>query len=77
LEHDGQYRLVARSAPDVPFDDRIVDELVARDRRRGYDVHTAVVSANELRERHAEEQMAELDAETGDRLAHALRGGLR
>lgn len=77
LEHDGQYRLVARSAPNVPFDDRIVDELIARDRRRGFDVGTTVASANELREREADRRMAELDAETSDRLAHAARGGPR
>jgi hypothetical protein len=74
LEHDGQYRLVARSQPGVPFDDRIVDELIARDRRRGFDVDQAVVAANERRDREAADRAADLDAETGDRLAHALRG---
>jgi hypothetical protein len=76
LEHDGQYRLVARSQPGVPFDERIIDHLIAHDRRRGYDVHTAVERANARIEASHAAANAELDAELDDRMTHALRGEL-
>jgi hypothetical protein len=34
LEDDGVERMVCRSAPGVPFDERLIERLVATDRRR-------------------------------------------
>lgn len=46
LEADGQYRICGRSKPGIPFDDRVIDELVARDVRRGFDPHMHIVTQN-------------------------------
>ena len=46
-EDDGQYRLVARSAPGVGLDERLIRGLLSRDTRRGYDPAKAVISHNE------------------------------
>lgn len=34
LEDDGVERMVCRSAPGIPFDERLIEQLVATDRRR-------------------------------------------
>jgi hypothetical protein len=77
LEHDGQYRMVCRSGPNVPFDERLIDALVAHDRQRGYQLHGGVVDNNErIKARHRaalDEQLAE---DVGPRLRHALRSEL-
>lgn len=77
LEGDGQYRMVCRSKPGVPFDERLIDALVAHDRQRGYQPHASISAHNdrrdaELRARH-DEHIAE---EVAPRLRHALRSEL-
>ena len=75
LEDDGEYRMVCRSAPGVPFDERLIDRLCEWDqRRRKRDLHREIVDHNERvsAQRHAEhdEYMTE---EVVPRLRHAFR----
>lgn len=46
LEDDGEYRLVARSAPNTPLDERLIRGLIARDTRRGYNPAKHIVEHN-------------------------------
>ena len=80
LEADGQYRMVCRSGAGVPFDERLIDALVAHDRQRngGRDwLHRRIVEHNERinadRQAAKREYVAE---EVGPRLHHALRSEL-
>jgi hypothetical protein len=77
LEADGQYRMVCRSKPGVPFDERLIDALVAHDRQRGFQLHAGIVDNNE---RIKAEHRAALDErvveDIGPRLRHALRSEL-
>lgn len=76
LEADGEYRMVCRSQPHVPFDERLIDALVAHDRtRRGVEfLADDIERINEQleHERRAahHEHIAE---EIAPRLRHALR----
>lgn len=73
-EVNGDQALVARCRPGVAPDERLLDELLARDVRRGYDVHAAVVAHNETLE--AARDQANVDAmveEGAPRLKHALK----
>lgn len=76
LEHDGEYRIVLYSDPDVTFDFDVIDHLVAHDRNRGYDVQREleVVNGGVRRRRSAEfqEWVAE---EVAPRMAHAAARG--
>lgn len=73
-EADGQYRLVARSKPGVRFNESLIDALVARDVRRGFDPHKHIVSVNEGINRKRSAQMQEYIAEE---VAPRLQAGLR
>ena len=55
LEHDGQYRLVMRSRPGMPFPHNVIEWLVQHDTKRGYDFAAAVAKEMEQQEkaRHA------------------------
>ena len=75
LEDDEQYRLVARSTPGTPFDDRILDALVAWDNhRRQQSLHDEIVANNTRldaqRDAKNDEWMTE---EMAPRLHHAFR----
>jgi hypothetical protein len=75
LEHDGEYRLVWRGAPGTPFDERLIDMLIAADRyRRSRSLHDEIVANNEARDAEKtaywDSYMAE---EAVPRLAKALR----
>ena len=74
LEDDGVYRLVARSAPGVPFDDRFLVRLCETDRyRRKVPIGDEIIANNE---RVDQQRQAELDAwvaeEAAPRLRHAI-----
>jgi hypothetical protein len=74
LEHDNVYRLVARSAPGVPFDDRFLILLCENDRqRRTQTLHDQIVANNE---RIDAQRKADTDAfiaeEAAPRLRHAI-----
>jgi hypothetical protein len=63
---NGDYSLVARQKPGVVFDERIIDELVARDMRRKdrhFDLHAEVVKAYEAVEKEKQDKMDEMIAE--------------
>lgn len=48
LEDDREYRMVCRSGPGIPFDERLIEHLVAHDRRRfKTSLHDQIVAANE------------------------------
>lgn len=75
FEHDGEYRLVARSRPDVPLDERLIDLLVANDRQRNtVPLHDRIVATNDRKEaddtQHWHDYVAE---EAAPRLAKALK----
>lgn len=75
LEDDNEYRMVCRSAPGVPFDERLIDRLCEWDmRRRKRDLHVEIAEANDRvragkRAAH-DEYMTE---EVLPRLRHAFR----
>lgn len=71
LEHDGQYRLVCRSKPGVPFDERLIDALVANDRQR------ATVGLYERIEAHNDRVEARHRAALNERLAEDVAPRLR
>lgn len=71
LEDDGAYRFVCRSGPDQPFDDRIVDALLAWDRqRRTRSLHDEIVTHNDAVQTANE---ARLDEWTSEEIAPRLR----
>lgn len=74
LEDDGEYRFVCRSGPGVPFDDRVIDALVAMDgRRRKVSLHDEIVTNNTAVEANNERRMNEWVAEEmAPRLRHAF-----
>ena len=75
LEGDEQYRLVARSGPGIPFDERVIDALIGMDgRRRRKSIDQTVIDQNLAvdaeRDRQREEWVTE---EAAPRLHHAFR----
>lgn len=71
----GDYSLVARSKPGVPFDERIIDELVKRDMRRNpkRDLAREVEEHNEgIREQHRRHFDELMKEEVRPRLKRAL-----
>lgn len=75
LEHDGEYRMTCRSKPGVPFDDRLIDALIANDRRRRTkSLHDEVVDRNA---RKAEADKAARDEWVAEEVAPRLRLALR
>jgi hypothetical protein len=77
LEADGQYRLVCRSTPGTPFDERLIEALVAHDRQRGFQLHERIVNHNEqLDADHRAALDARVTEDVAPRLRHALRSEL-
>jgi hypothetical protein len=76
LENDGEYRMVCKSKAGVPFDERLIDALVAHDRNRhgpGF-VHDGIAAS---RERSEARQQAVLDERITEDIAPRLRHALR
>lgn len=75
LETDEEYRIVCRSNPGVPFDDRVIDSLVAWDvRRRTKNLHDSVVEHNsKIDAERARGAREFFDEEAAPRMAAALR----
>lgn len=75
LEDDGQYRFVCRSAPGVPFDERIIDALISWDnRRRSVPLERQVIDHNTQRDVELAARRDEWVAEEmAPRLHHAIR----
>jgi hypothetical protein len=74
LEDDGEYRMVCRSLPDVPFDERLIDALLAWDRRRRTtSLHDEIVTNNErVTAAHEAEHRDYIGEEVAPRLRHAI-----
>jgi hypothetical protein len=75
LEDDNEYRIVCRSTPGTPFDERVIDALVGWDRHRAkVPLHEQVMARNaELdaaKDAHHSEWIAE-------EIAPRLRKGIR
>lgn len=76
LEADGEYRTVARSKPGAKLTPAIIDELVARDVRRGFDLKKSIDTHNSrVRRSRSAEFQAWIDEEIGPRLGHAISKG--
>lgn len=74
LEDDNHYRFICRSGPGVPFDERIIDALIAWDgRRRAVPLHDEIIRHN-ARVEHTREQ--ERDEWVGEEVAPRLRHAL-
>lgn len=73
LEHDEQYRLLARSSPGLPLPHSIIAELVAHDTRRGFNVRQYVDDHNTLIDKQKEQALSETMGPKFERLAWALR----
>lgn len=77
LEHDGKYRLAARS----PRGERLGDQtfwklargLQMRDIRRGFDVVAALDAHEEALERAQDKEDSDFNQDFADRFAHALK----
>lgn len=70
---NGQYSLVCRSRPGLAFPGNIVQELQARDTRRGYDVQSDIERHNAAVDRDKERQQDELTHEVAARVAYSIR----
>jgi hypothetical protein len=74
LEDDGVHRFVCRSAPGVPFDERVIDALLGWDRqRRTRPLHDEIVAHNDRLD--AQRDAAQFDwmsEEIAPRLRHAI-----
>jgi len=76
MEADNQYRMVCRSTPGTPFDERLIDALVAHDRQRhGADFLADRIEANNnaVDARRQAEQRERIAEDVAPRLQHALR----
>ncbi len=71
LEHDGEYRMVAR-LPQRLDPSGIIRQLVERDFRRGYDVHEAVSRHNAKVDAERAYQSDQVIGAASERLAHGL-----
>lgn len=74
LEDDNQYRLVLRSRPGVPFDERVIDKLCEWDTRRHQrDLHREISDHNERVDAEKRAGFSEyIREEAAPRLHHAL-----
>ncbi len=74
LETDGEYRIVWRGKPGTPFDERIIDMLLAWDRhRRTVPLHDEITANNERVDAEREADLNEYVAEeVAPRLAYGL-----
>lgn len=75
LEDDNEYRMVCRSGPGVPFDERLIENLVAWDvRRRTKSLHDEISDHNEkVRTERRERHLEYIREEAAPRLQWALR----
>lgn len=75
LEDDETYRMVARSGEGIPFDDRVIDALIAWDnRRRTISLHEQVMRNNERVDAERRAKSTDyLTEEASPRLRHAFR----
>jgi len=75
LEDDNEYRLVCRSAPDVVFDDRLIELLVANDKQRGIaTLGERIVAQNDERDRVVQQRNDDhINEEVIPRMNYALR----
>jgi hypothetical protein len=74
LEADGEYRIIARSLPGIPFDERVIDSLIAWDRRRRpVSLHDEIATTNERRDAEIEQRHQDwLTEEVTPRLRRAV-----
>lgn len=75
LEDDAEWRIVCRSQPGVPFDERLIERLVEHDRRRmTQSLHDRIVAHNDAvdreKRRHNDDYIHE---EVAPRLDWALK----
>lgn len=75
LEDDNVYRMTCRSQPGVPFDERLIEHLVAHDRRRfTKSLHDQIVEKNAAIDRAvAAENESYVNEEVNPRLKWALK----
>ena len=75
LEDDNVYRMVCRSQPGVPFDERLIEQLVAWDRRRfKKSLHDQIVERNEKVDRDIRRRNDDyINEEVNPRMNWALR----
>jgi hypothetical protein len=75
LEDDGEYRIVCRSLPGVVFNDKLIDNLLAWDRRRrSIALHEEIERTNERLDADTARRRDEwASEEVAPRLRHALR----
>lgn len=76
MEADGTHRRVMWTDPGAPFDGSVIDELIASDTRRGFDVHKHLMTVNQSVNRKRSEGFSEwVREEIAPRVAHAARKG--
>lgn len=75
LEDDNEYRMVCRSQPGVPFDERLIEHLVAHDRRRfTKSLHDQIVEKNEKVDREIRRRNDDyINEEVNPRMNWAMR----
>lgn len=73
LEHDGEYRLVTRSKPGMPLDDRLIRFLVDHDTHRGYDVKADSDTHNAKLDANKEARADDKSMAAAEVLAHGMR----
>lgn len=76
FEADGEYRFVAQSPVGARFDERIIADLVARDRNRGYHPLQTLQHNDRVDRKRSAEFQAWVSEEAAPRLRHAVRGDL-
>jgi hypothetical protein len=75
LEHTGRLELVARSKPDIPFHDGIIDQLMLRDQKYNtIDRHAEATAFNEAVDAEKQRKYDDfVTEEAAPRLVHAVR----
>ena len=75
LEDDNEYRMTCRSQPGVPFDDRLIEHLVAHDRRRfKTSLHDQIAAQNEAIDREVRRKNDDyINEEVNPRMDWALK----
>ena len=75
LEDDGEYRMTCRSKPGVPFDERLIEHLVAHDRRRfTTSLHDQIAAKNDAVDRDIKRRNDDyINEEVNPRMNWALK----
>lgn len=75
LEDDNVYRMVCRSQPGVPFDERLIEHLVAHDRRRfKTSLHDQIAAKNAAVDRAIQQRNDDyINEEVNPRMNWALK----